>query len=125
MQDAQNKHEASKVRSYRILQAARDKATKENGYNSQAARTQFIDAFRDRMSLNPYPWQVDATEAVTLGLDTVVIAGTGAGKTMPFVMPLLVDKRKQSIVISPLKALQADHVCSCVSFTGMLYYSYS
>jgi superfamily II DNA/RNA helicase len=24
-----------------------------------------------------------------LGLDTIVIAGTGAGKTMPFVMPLI------------------------------------
>ena len=25
-------------------------------------------------------------------------------------MPLLVDKQRQSIIISPLKALQADHV---------------
>jgi len=120
MQDT-NKHEASKTRSYRILQAAREKATKEYGYDSQAARTQLVKVFRDRMSFDPYPWQVDATEAVTLGLDTIVIAGTGAGKTMPFVMPLLVDQRKQSIVISPLMALQADHVCS-LSFTVLFLF---
>jgi bloom syndrome protein len=44
-----------------------------------------------------------------LGLDLVVIAGTGAGKTMPFMMPLLLDKKKV-IIVSPLKVLQADQV---------------
>ena len=40
-------------------------------------------------TLRPYSWQLDVTEAIFLGLDPVVIAGTGAGKTMPFMMPLL------------------------------------
>lgn len=31
----------------------------------------------------PYEWQLDVTEALVLGLDSIVIAGTGAGKTMP------------------------------------------
>ncbi|KIJ10154.1 hypothetical protein PAXINDRAFT_86470, partial [Paxillus involutus ATCC 200175] len=57
-----------------------------------------------------YPLQLDATEALILGLDSIVIVGTGAGKTMPFIMPLLSDKRKGVIIISPLKALQRDQV---------------
>jgi bloom syndrome protein len=39
-----------------------------------------------------------------------VIAGTSAGKMMPFMMPLLLDKHKKVIIISPLKVLQADQV---------------
>ena len=52
---------------------------------------------------DPYEWQLDITEPIILGLDSVVIAGTGAGKTMPFMMPLLLDKHKKVIIISPLK----------------------
>ncbi|KAJ7082066.1 P-loop containing nucleoside triphosphate hydrolase protein, partial [Mycena belliarum] len=52
----------------------------------------------------PYDWQLDVSEAYLLGLDAVVIAGTGAGKTMPFMMPLLLHRDKYSLIISPLKA---------------------
>ena len=47
-----------------------------------------------------------------LGLDCIVIVGTGAGKTMPFGMPLLMDKAssKMVIVISPLNDLEAEQV---------------
>ncbi|KAI9451133.1 hypothetical protein F5148DRAFT_1290346 [Russula earlei] len=57
----------------------------------------------------PYSWQVDITEALLLGLDCVVIAGTGSGKTMPFGMPLL-DEAKDNmvVVISPLNELEAE-----------------
>ncbi|KAJ3744571.1 P-loop containing nucleoside triphosphate hydrolase protein [Lentinula raphanica] len=47
-------------------------------------------------------------EALLLGLDCSVIAGTGAGKTMPFVMPLLIEPTKRVIIISPLNALEED-----------------
>ncbi|KAI0694256.1 P-loop containing nucleoside triphosphate hydrolase protein, partial [Cerioporus squamosus] len=52
----------------------------------------------------------DVTEALLLGLDTAVIVGTGAGKTMAFVMPLLIDKtkKKKVIIISPLNELELD-----------------
>ncbi|KDQ56801.1 hypothetical protein JAAARDRAFT_131803, partial [Jaapia argillacea MUCL 33604] len=61
---------------------------------------------------SPYPWQLDVAEAFILGLDAVVIAGTGAGKTMPFIMPLLLKEwqNKTIGIISPLKALQRDQV---------------
>jgi bloom syndrome protein len=49
-------------------------------------------------------------EAILLGLDTVIIAGTRAGKTIPFMLPLLLHKDKLMIVISPLKVLQQDQV---------------
>ena len=39
----------------------------------------------------PYDWQLDAAEALVLGLNCVVIAGTGAGKTIPFVLPLFMQ----------------------------------
>jgi ATP-dependent helicase YprA (DUF1998 family) len=41
----------------------------------------------------------------------VVIAGTGAGKTMPFAMPLVDDtKSKMVLVISPLNELEHEQV---------------
>ena len=40
--------------------------------------------------------------------DTVLIAPTGAGKTLVLAMPLLYHKTKVSIVISPLRALETD-----------------
>ena len=57
-----------------------------------------------------YEWQIDVLEALLLGLDCSVIAGTGAGKTMPFVMPLFIESEKIMIVISPLNALEEDQV---------------
>jgi ATP-dependent helicase YprA (DUF1998 family) len=69
----------------------------------------FKEAFN---GLEPYGWQLDVAEAVLLGLDCVAIAGTGSGKTMPFAMPLLVDRTKKKIVlvISPLNDLEDDQV---------------
>jgi len=57
-----------------------------------------------------FEWQLDVTEAILLGLDSVVIAGIRAGKTMLFMMPLLLDKAKKVLIVSLLKVLQADQV---------------
>ena len=102
-------HEAQQARSHALLEGARKSAAKAKGYDSEATRVNLVQAFRNHVGTDPYPWQVDATEAIIVGLDTIVIADTGAGKTMPFVMPLL-DSTKKAIVISPLKLLQDDHV---------------
>ncbi len=100
-----------------MLEAARKSAAKAKGYNSTLRRADLSKTFCDRVGFDPYSWQLDATESILLGLDTIVIAGTGSGKTMPFVMPLLADKEKMAIVISPLKILQDDHdVCTIFSF---------
>jgi len=75
----------------------------------------FQDVFDGR---KPYDWQLDAAEALVLGLDCVVVAGTGAGKTIPFVLPLFVhdSKDKLVLVISPLNALETDQVSHCPQF---------
>ena len=104
--------EAAHARSYAILEAARQKAQKGRNYNSPAYHKDVADTFLERHGSLPHLWQLDATEATHLGLDSIVIAGTGSGKTMPFVMPLLVDEKKKAIVILPLKILQQEHVRS-------------
>ncbi|KAF8995579.1 P-loop containing nucleoside triphosphate hydrolase protein, partial [Cyathus striatus] len=52
----------------------------------------------------PYDWQLDVAEA----LWTLCIAGTGEGKTIPFIMPLLLDSSSWALIISPLKVLQEE-----------------
>ncbi|KAJ7795408.1 hypothetical protein B0H14DRAFT_2391613, partial [Mycena olivaceomarginata] len=57
--------------------------------------------------LVPHKWQVDG-EALELGIDCSLLAGTGARKTMPFVMPLFTQPDKIVIIISPLNAREED-----------------
>ncbi|KAF5314200.1 hypothetical protein D9758_018840 [Tetrapyrgos nigripes] len=129
-------HERETERSYKNLSIARLDAarTRPGGYNSQAYRTLLHEEFKKRLpGMEPYEWQLDVSEALFLGLDCTVIAGTGSGKTMPFVMLLFAAKDKDMvIIISPLNALEAqdvrqrqevnsktaeevDAVCGCVS----------
>jgi ATP-dependent helicase YprA (DUF1998 family) len=109
-------HQQQRARSYANLDRARADAKRKNGYDWQQIRHDLTLIFRERFGTDPYSWQLDVTEAILLGLDSVVIAGTGAGKTMPFMMPLLLDKKKRVIIISPLKVLQEDQVSSCLYF---------
>ena len=93
-----------------VLQAARDYSRE---HSSERTREELVAVFQKTFrGLEPYDWQLDVTEAILLGLDCVVIAGTGSGKTIPFAMPLLVDKTKKKmvIVISPLNDLEEDQV---------------
>jgi bloom syndrome protein len=106
----QEAHNRLRARSYKNLQKARDEAAQKNGYHSETTRGSLRSIFRERFGHDPHEWQLDVAEAILLGLDSVVIAGTGAGKTMPFMMPLLLDKKKKVIIVSPLKVLQADQV---------------
>ena len=61
---------------------------------------------------SPYAWQLNAAEALILGLDCIVIAGTGVEKTIPFVLPLFLpdSQDKMVIIILPLNALETEHV---------------
>ena len=88
------------------LKTARDGALKDQNYDSertrQAMSQKLQDVFEGRI---PYDWQLDAAEAIILGLDCIVVAGTGAGKTIPFVLPLFVQDHRDKLVliISPLR----------------------
>jgi ATP-dependent helicase YprA (DUF1998 family) len=116
MPPAHDLHTEQEALTYLNLSNARQKASKTSGYNFVETQAKVTQLFQERFGGEPYEWQLDITEAILLGLDTVVIAGTAAGKTMPFVMPLLLDEKKKAIVISPLKILQADQVCDFLSY---------
>jgi len=83
-------------------------------------RSDLKSIFRDRFGKDPYERQLDVTEAILLGLDSVVIVGTGAGKTMPFMIPLLLDDKKKVIIISLLKILQADQCSIIINFCELI-----
>ncbi|KAH9928419.1 P-loop containing nucleoside triphosphate hydrolase protein [Amylocystis lapponica] len=94
-----------------LLNNARAAATAAHKYSSLQTRERVVEAFKKACGGKvPYEWQLDVTEALLLGLDSIVIAGTGAGKTMPFAMPLMLEenKNKMIIIVSPLNELEAD-----------------
>ena len=66
--------------------------------------------FSDKSHFRPYDWQLDVAEALLVGLDSIVIAqaGAGSGKTIPFMLPLLIHPEKMVLILSPLKVLQQD-----------------
>jgi hypothetical protein len=64
---------------YKNLQIAQEEAAWKSGYNSSKTRSELISIFCNCFRHDPYEWQLDVTEAVLLGLDSVVIAGAGAG----------------------------------------------
>ncbi|KAF8350322.1 P-loop containing nucleoside triphosphate hydrolase protein [Amanita rubescens] len=91
--------------------------SRDSAYSSELTRGTITREFEQRMNgLKPYYWRLDVAEALILGLDCIVIAGTGAGKSMPFVMPLFAFPDKMVIILSPLNALEEDQA---VRFSGI------
>jgi superfamily II DNA helicase RecQ len=64
----------------------------------------------------PREFQLDALLALLAGRDCLIDAGTGSGKTLCMVLPALLDPTSVSIVISPLKRLQALQVAEFQSY---------
>ena len=99
--------EREKELSYKLLSDAR---ARKGGYDSQATRRTLSNSVTALCpAIMPYERQIDLAEALTLGLDATVIAGTGSGKTLPWAMPLLLEENHDKIclVISPLNELEA------------------
>ncbi|KAK6991633.1 hypothetical protein R3P38DRAFT_2563752 [Favolaschia claudopus] len=71
-----------------------------------------IPNLKTRTNYDAHPWQLDVAEALLLRVDCLVIAGTGSGKTTPFLLPLLLleNKGKFALIVSPLLSLQAEQV---------------
>ena len=104
------KHEGTQQSSSDVLENVRKS---KSGYDTDATRALLTAAVKSVFDGNkPRKFQLDVAEALILGLDVTAIAGTGSGKTLPWMMPLLLEENRAKIVlvISPLKALQADHV---------------
>ena len=112
-----DEHEAIKAQSMAHLKQACEKAAKRRKYNSQDMHTRLESIFSEWSGFKPYEWQLDISEAILLGLDCVFITGTGSGKTISFMLPLLLHPDKMALIISPLKVLQQDQVCFLRPFT--------
>ncbi|CDO71971.1 hypothetical protein BN946_scf184943.g5 [Trametes cinnabarina] len=97
---------------YALLDEAQAEAKKKKKYDSAATRQIMLDECKKRMGLTPYPEQLNLAECMLLGLDATSIAGTGWGKTLPFVLPLFspLSRGKIMIIVSPLNSLEADQV---------------
>lgn len=73
-----------------------------------------------RGRLVPRDFQLEAALESLHGCDSVVIAGTGQGKTLCIVVPLLLHPGTMSITIPPLKRLQMMQVCTWHELSGLL-----
>lgn len=127
LRDMENSwHYQEKACSYKNLDKAHEKAQGDSNYNSCFVRMQITSIFGVCLGFCPYLWQLDVAEAIILSLDSMVIASTGSGKTIPFMLPLLHDPTKKELVISPLKVLQEDqvhlHLLSCCVYSLGLYH---
>jgi len=74
------------------------------GYDTDATRASLTAAVKSAFNGNePRKFQLDIAEALMLGLEVTAIAGTGSRKTLPWVMPLLLEENKGKTVsvISP------------------------
>lgn len=56
------------------------------------------------------PGQAEVVEAVLAGRDTLAVMPTGAGKSLCYQLPAVVEDRSLTIVVSPLIALMDDQV---------------
>ncbi|KDQ05593.1 hypothetical protein BOTBODRAFT_92294, partial [Botryobasidium botryosum FD-172 SS1] len=59
-------------------------------------------------SMDPREGQLDVGEAMYLDRNVVLLAGTGWGKTLAFIMACFLDPTIVIIIISPLNALEDD-----------------
>ena len=70
----------------KILKDARKKAKTSHSYSSAKTRADLVSTFElARPGKTPYPWQIDISEALILGLDCLLVAGTGAGLTVTWI----------------------------------------
>ncbi|KAL1701333.1 P-loop containing nucleoside triphosphate hydrolase protein [Schizophyllum commune] len=107
VRERNERHERQFLRSRHNLDHAR-RSRLPSPSDARELRSKLERTFRDAFGFIPRDWQLDIAEALTLGLDVVAIAGTGSGKTNPFMLLPLAHPGKKIIVISPLKMLQYD-----------------
>lgn len=97
------------------LERARINAANDYGYASVETRRQLRSECLKRCGFVAKDWQLDIAEALILKLDTVLIAGTGFGKTTPFVLPMMLPEpplegKRIILIISPLIDLMEEQV---------------
>ncbi|KAG8730627.1 hypothetical protein FRC12_020149 [Ceratobasidium sp. 428] len=89
--------------------SAQSKAISEPVYaGNPVLHDEIVAKILEKTGFTAHEFQANATKAVLDGLDVVLHAGTGSGKTLIFTTPHFLLKNKVSIVISPLILLQQD-----------------
>lgn len=77
-------------------------------------RAEVAQAFRASGISSLYQYQFDAIQSIRAGRDTIIIAGTGLGKTEAFLAPLLEESLDAlgpvALLIYPTKALARDQL---------------
>ena len=68
-----------------------------------------------RSAIVPREFQLQASLESIHGCDSMVIAGTGHGKTLYIVIPMLLCPGTTTITMSPLKRLQMMQVCNWIT----------
>ncbi|KAJ7064173.1 hypothetical protein C8F01DRAFT_39962 [Mycena amicta] len=66
----------------------------------------------DILGKTPFQWQLDAAVAILCGENLILDVGTGCGKSLCFVLPLLLDESDIAISVMPLTVLMLDQVCT-------------
>ncbi|QRW11903.1 DEAD/DEAH box helicase [Ceratobasidium sp. AG-Ba] len=69
-------------------------------------RQELFDATKLATGWDPFDWQLNVAEALCKRRDVLCIAGTGSGKTLPFVMPTFVDPKALVWIVSPLNYIE-------------------
>ena len=85
-------------------------AMSSNGIPEQRLQA-ILDQMKGRFQHDHYPWQIVAIENVLAGQrDTIVIAGTGSGKSLIFQSLQFATTDAIVLVVSPLVALMENQV---------------
>jgi ATP-dependent helicase YprA (DUF1998 family) len=84
----------------------------------KVAEDRLKEEMKGQFGYYPHDWQLRAAVKVLEGNDGIVVAGTGKGKTVVFALLALAAELSGSkghyIIVSPLKALEGDQVCTAV-----------
>lgn len=85
------------------------------------------EALRKRGLHRLYKFQVEALEKIGSGKNTVIVAGTGAGKTEAFLLPILEDvvenpfRGVRAVLVYPTKALARDQLSRVNSLVSNVF----
>ena len=75
----------------------------------------------EELGQRPFQWQLEATVAILTGNDLVLDVGTGCGKSLCFLLPLLLNKSDIGLTVSPLTALMIDQASMLLNMVTFYY----